>query len=105
MMSFLGACNVYRRFVKHYAKRAKPLTTLTKNVVPTDLPPPTDAQRAAFEDLKAALMSPPVLRLVHPDRRFVVEMDARADQLGCVLLQADAEDNLAPVGFYSRTLR
>jgi len=105
MKSFLGACNVYRRFVKHYAKRARPLTAFTIKEVPSDLPPPTEDQRTAFEDLKAALMSPPVLRIVHHDRWFVVYVDECADQLGCVLLQADAEDNLAPVGFYSRTLR
>lgn len=105
MKSFLGACNVYRRFVKDFAKRARPLTELTKNDVGPELPQPTDAQRASFEDLKGALVSPPVLTIPHPTRRFVVDVDACADQLGCALLQEQQDGELLPVGFYSRTLK
>jgi len=48
LKSFLGMCNVYRRFVKDLAKRAKPLNTLTSAEIPPDLPPPTDVAIAAF---------------------------------------------------------
>lgn len=43
IQSLLGACNVYRRFEKDFAKRARPRTELTKNEVPPDRPPHTDA--------------------------------------------------------------
>lgn len=105
MKSFLGACNVYRRFVKDFAKRARPLTELTKNDVGPDLPEPTAEQLAAFEDLKQALVTPPVLTIPHPTRRFVVDVDACADQLGCALLQEQEDGQLQPVGYYSRTLK
>jgi len=48
LKSFLGMCNVYRRFVKDLAKRAKPLNALTSAEIPPDLPPPTDVAIAAF---------------------------------------------------------
>lgn len=105
MKSFLGACNVYRRFVKDFAKRARPLTELTKNEVGPQLPPPTDVQVAAFDDLKAALVSPPVLAIPHPTRRFVVDVDACTDQLGCALLQEQEDGELRSVEYYSRTLQ
>jgi len=54
-------CNVYRRFFKDFAKRAKPLNALTRAEVPPDLPAPTDAAIASFEDLRAALLCPPEL--------------------------------------------
>jgi len=56
LKSFLGMCNVYRRFVKDFAKRAKPLNALTRAEIPPDLPPPTDVAVAAFEDLRNALV-------------------------------------------------
>jgi len=51
LKSFLGMCNVYRRFVKDFSKRAKPLNALTRAEIPPDVPPPTDVAIAAFEDL------------------------------------------------------
>jgi len=59
--SFLSMCNVYRRFVKDFAKRAKPLNVLTRAEVPPDLPPPTDAAVASFGDLRNALLRPPCI--------------------------------------------
>jgi len=105
MKSFLGACNVYRRFVKNFAKRARPLNELTRNEVDPNLPPPTDVQLAAFEDLKGALVSPPILPIPHPNRRFVVDVDACADQLGCALMQEQEDGDLRPVGYFSRALK
>jgi len=37
LKSFLGLCNVYRRLVKDFAKRAKPLNALTRAEIPPDL--------------------------------------------------------------------
>jgi len=48
LKSFLGMCNVYRRFLKDFAKRAKPLNVLTRAEIPPDLPPPTGVAIAAF---------------------------------------------------------
>jgi len=80
-------CNVYRSFVKDFAKRAKPLNARTRAEIPSDLLPPTDAAVAAFENIRNALLCPPVLALPKANRTLVVDVDACANQVGCTLLQ------------------
>jgi len=104
LKSFLGMCNVYRRFIKDFAQRAKPLNALTKTEIPPDLPPPTDAAITAFEDLRNALLCPPVLAFPKANRKLVVVVDACADKVGCTLLQKEPGELLHPVGYWSRGL-
>ena len=99
LKSFLSMCNVYRRFVKDFAKRAEPLNALARVEIPPDLPPPTDVAIAAFEDLLNALLCPPVLALRKANRKLVVDVDACADQVGCTLLQEEPGELLHPVGY------
>jgi len=44
-----------------------------------------------------------VLRLPHPEKPYVLDVDASAGQLGCTLLQ-EHEKVLHPVGYWSKTL-
>jgi len=104
LKSFLGMCNVYRRFVKNISKRAKPLNALTRAEIPPDLPPPTDVAIAAFEDLRNGLLCPPVLALPKANRKLVVDVDACADQVGRTLLQEEPGELLHPVGYWCRGL-
>lgn len=63
MKSFLGLCNVFRRFV---AKSLKVATQLNKKLwkdQPTTLFFLTPAEKHAVESLKALLMNPPILAL------------------------------------------
>jgi len=85
-------------------KRAKPLNALTRAEIPPDLPPPTDVAIAAFEDLRNALLCPPVLALPKANRKLVFDVDACADQVGCTLLQEEPGKLLHPVGYWSRGL-
>jgi len=101
---FLVICNVYRRFVKDFAKRAKPLIALTRAEIPPDLPPPMDVAIAAFEDLRNALLCPPIHDLPKANRKLVVDVDACADQVGCTLLQEELGELLHPVAYWSRGL-
>jgi len=87
-----------------FAKRAKPLNALTRAEVPSDLPQPTDAQIASFEDLRSTLLCPPVLALPKANRKLVVDVDACADQVGCTLLQEEPGESLHLVGYWSRGL-
>jgi len=99
LKSFLGMCNVYRRFFKDFAKRAKPLKALTRAEIPPDLPSPTDVAIAAFEDLRNVLSCPPVLALSKANRKLFVDVDVCADQFGCTLLQEEPGELLHPVGY------
>jgi len=102
--SFLGLCNVYRRFVKDVATRAKPLSALTWDEIPLDQPPPTDVAIAAFEDLRNALLCPPELASPKANRKLVVDAHAFADEVGCTLPQEEPVEMLHPVRYWSRGL-
>ena len=107
LRSFLGAANVYRRFIKDYSKIAKPLNAMLKKDATPNWEDPSESQRAAFEELKRRLTSPPVLVLPKRDRPFMIDTDASSYQLGAVLLQQQNEsdpNDWSPVGYWSKTL-
>ena len=99
LQSFLGLVNYYRRFIKNCSKIAKPLTELTKNV-PFDW---TDKAKDAFNTLKKAVTSAPVLHQFHPDYPIVITTDASKYAIGAVMEQ-EFPDGRHPVAFLSRTL-
>ena len=111
LRSFLGSTNVYRRFIEGYAKVAAPLVKLLK-----DLPEGCDKKgsehpvvldeeaQVAFRNLVDKICSPPVLALPVAGRRFLLDTDASAEQIGCALFQEDEEAVRKPVGYWSRQL-
>ena len=86
---FLGLCGYLRRHIRGYAALAKPLTKLTEKHRRFSWGP---EEQAAFDRLKAALVSPPVLALpVFSDKSppFVLDVDASGSGLGGCLMQGD----------------
>ena len=107
LRSFLGACNVYRRFVKDYSKIATPLSDMLRKNADNNWHLPTEDQRRAFEELKARLTSPPILALPKASRPYMIYTDASAYAVGAVLLQQQDEDDptsWATIGYWSKTL-
>ena len=104
LRSFLGLCNVYRRFVPNFARTAAPLNAFLKKGCTTELPPFNEEQSAAFEQLKKALLSPPILRLPRADLPYSVDTDACNHQVGCALLQTYPDGSRHPIEFWSRSL-
>jgi hypothetical protein len=100
---FLGFANFYRRFIRDYSKVVAPLTGMTKKeggkYVPFVWGP---AQQAAFDLLKVAFTSAPILRHFDDDREIVVETDASDFVSAGILSQYDDEGILHPVAFYSK---
>jgi hypothetical protein len=93
--SFLGLAGYYRRFIHHYASIAEPLTTLLRRQQFHW----SEAAIAAFQRLKQALQTAPVLRLPDFVVPFVVECDASGTGIGVVLQQEGH-----PVAYYSQKL-
>jgi hypothetical protein len=96
LRSFLGLANYYRRFIKDYSKVAAPLSDLLKKNWKWNW---TDGYRWAFEKLKRAVTSAPVLKLPDFERPFEVHTDASDRAIGGVLVQEGH-----PVAFESRKL-
>jgi hypothetical protein len=81
---FLGFANFYRWFIKGYSKITTPLTTLTYKDKPFSWNP---TAQAAFDTLKMAFTSAPIL--IHPDpaKPFIVETDVSNFALGATFQQ------------------
>jgi RNase H-like domain found in reverse transcriptase/Reverse transcriptase (RNA-dependent DNA polymerase) len=107
LRSFLGLCNVYRRFVPRFAAIAAPISTLLGKGTRATLPPLTTAQIEAFNNLRTRLLSPPILALPRSEAKFNLWLDTDASdgQLGCCcLLQGQPEGPALQLGYWSRTL-
>ncbi|GJP82651.1 hypothetical protein CLOP_g12898 [Closterium sp. NIES-67] len=101
LQSFLGFVNYVRRFILNMAGLSAPLTDRLKD---HDCFWWGEKHQAAFDQLKIALTSPPVLRISNPDRPYEVITDASDIAIGAVLLQ-DFGDGLQPVAYESRKLQ
>jgi RNase H-like domain found in reverse transcriptase/Reverse transcriptase (RNA-dependent DNA polymerase) len=104
LRSFLDLCNVYRRFVRGFAKIAAPLNLLLRKL---ETPQPghlSSEQVTTFDTLRDALLNPPILALPRIEGAFTLDTDASDHQLGCCLLQSQPDVSQRPVGYWSRGL-
>jgi len=99
---FLGMCNVYRRFTDSFAEYAKPLNRLASTTLPKRLAPSTQKQQDAFDKLREMLCNPSMLALPRKDGKYIIDVDASYNQLGCCLLQEQPSGEYHPVGYFSK---
>ncbi|GJP42101.1 hypothetical protein CLOM_g1693 [Closterium sp. NIES-68] len=101
LQGFQGFVNYVRRFIPNIARLSAPLTDRLKD---HNCFWWGEKQQAAFDQLKIALTSPPVLRISDPDRPYEVVTNASDIAIGAVLL-LDFDDGLQPVAYESRKLQ
>jgi len=73
--SFVGMCNVFRRFVPNFTRTTAPLADLMGSTARGLVPPDTPLQQQAFDLLKEALTTPPVLTHPRRGRKYVLDVD------------------------------
>ena len=81
--SFMGLAGYYRRFVQGFSRVAHPITSLQRKGKKFDW---SEKCERAFQELKKALTSAPILAMPEPSADFVVCTDASLDGLGAVLM-------------------
>ena len=98
--SFLGFGNYYKDFIANYSWIVHPLHELTKKTVQWHWDQP---QQVAFNMLKEAFMSYPVLRNPDPNKHYILDTDALAYAIGTTLSQ-DFPDRHHLVAYFSKSL-
>ena len=95
LKGFLGLTGYYRRFVKGYRTIAKPLTMLLKK----DKFQWGEDLEKAFQELKRAMCSTPILTIPDFSQPFIIETDACQTGIGSVLMQGKR-----PIVYLSQSL-
>lgn len=101
VQAFLGFANFYRRFIDAFSRLASPLTVLTRKDQKFMW---TAECEAAFEALKTAFATAPILQRFDPEKSSTVETDSSDYVSAGVLSQPDKDGVLRPVAFFSKKL-
>jgi len=100
-LGFLGLCTYYGRFISGFADIAKPLPRLTEEKRAFEWS--TEAE-AAFQALKKALFTAPVLGYPQPGETFNIDNDASNIGIGGVLSQVQ-DGSERGVSYFSKTVQ
>jgi len=102
VQAFLGFVNFYQRFIWDFSAKAQPLFNLTRSKQVWTW---NGREQTAFEDLKMAVTTAPVLMSPQDSESFQVEADSSDFATGAVLSQQSMMDGKwHPVAFYSKSL-
>ena len=101
LQSFLGFANFYRRFIWKYSTLITPLTTLLRKDAKWIW---TDKCQSAFDSLKTAFTTAPILQHYDPNKPITLETDASDYAIAAVASQPDNDGQLHPIGFRSRKM-
>ena len=101
LKGFLGLAGYYRRLIKDFASIAVPLNKMTSKKIPYQW---GKEQQEAFEKLKLAMTTAPVLGKPNFQQDWVLDVDASDVALGAVLGQEQEDGEVHPVYFWSRQL-
>ena len=82
--AFLGLVTYYTKFIKGFARIAKPLTLLTRQQVKFKWTP---VHHTAFLHLKEAIIQAPILHYPNPDKKYIAYTDASDDACKAQLSQ------------------
>ena len=98
--SYLGLCSYFRRFVPSFSVIARPLHDLMKKDVPFRF---DDSCHDAFDKLREALISAPILTIYDPKCETELHCDASLHGFGAVLMQRKSDGKFHPISYFSKS--
>ncbi|MBM3917836.1 MAG: DDE-type integrase/transposase/recombinase, partial [Sphingomonadales bacterium] len=107
---FLGLCNFFRNHIRDFALKSHPLSVLTRKDIDWKggtLPPEA---LTAFQELKTALTSSPVVSFPRRELQYALITDAATGDsltpggMGAILTQVDKEGRFHVIAYASRKL-
>ena len=101
LRDFIGLAFYYRHFIKDFATITTPLNKLLKKDQPFEW---TENCNNAFEILKKALTTAPILSYPDFNQPFILSMNASYNGLGAILGQKDEEGKEHIIAYTSRSL-
>jgi hypothetical protein len=104
---FMGMAEQYRAFIPNFAAIAKPLSRQQGKAKKGGAAIRFEwgtTEEAAFQELKVALSTTPVLTLPDLSRPFRIYIDASEFAMGAILCQLDADEREHVIGYYSKML-
>ena len=107
---FLGLCNFFRAHVRNFSAIANPLNQLTRKESVWRGGILNDKALKAFNELKTALCSEPVVAYPRKDRPYSLIVDAATGNteqeggMGAILCQLDEKSNYRVIAYASRAL-
>ena len=106
IQSFLRFANFHRRFISGHSKITAPLITLTKTTEKSFMFPwnSEGPEQKAFESLKKAFTTAPLLAHFNLNLETLVESDASYYVVAAVLSQKHHDEMLKPIAFMSKNM-
>ena len=107
---FLGLANFFRTHIRNFALISSPLNILTRKDSHWKGGPLPPSALRAFNELRSALCSEPVVNYPRKNRPYALIVDAATGGmgneggLGCILCQADDHGKLHVIAYASRAL-
>ena len=89
MRSFLGLVGFYRQFIKNFSELTAPLTDFTKKGQRNQDIKWGESQEKAFNQLRKALVSKPILQMVEISKPFTLQVDTSDLGIGALVLQEE----------------
>ncbi|GFV36535.1 transposon Tf2-9 polyprotein [Trichonephila clavipes] len=90
-----------KEIYQEFRKRALPLTNLLRKDTPFEW---TSETQEAFDDIKKAILNPPVLALPDQNAELQITTDASSRGIGAVLEQKYPNSEVKPLYFFSKKL-
>ena len=92
---------VYRKYIKGFAQIALPMNKLLRKDVTFEW---SEDCNKAFQTLKTALITAPVLAFPQFDKPFILAVDSSDESIGYVLSQLDSNGKELAIAYGGRTL-